>query len=159
MNVHSCWSNFTITRPSRKKSIFINNTLYQLPRPLPFFTRVLKHAKKPFCKELAKKDKQSYDLGYGKRLQIPFYFAAKVIKATKFVSFHKRTDRYNGTWRPRHAEERCYYGFGPQRGPISQLVISCEKEISGEGAGRAGRVNHPVLNLKDLDWQHSVSVL
>ena len=25
--------------------------------------------------------------------------------------------------------------------------------------GRGGGVYHPVLNLKDLDWQHSVSVL
>ena len=42
-----------------------------------------------FCKELVKTDKQSYDTRYSKRLQNPFYFAAKSIKTTKLCELTK----------------------------------------------------------------------
>ena len=81
-----------------------------------------------FCKELAKTDKRSYDTGYSKRLRNPFYFAAKAIKATKFVPINQRSVRPSGSEGPEHVEEGCYSSFGSQRGPISQLFVSCEKE-------------------------------
>ena len=123
---------------SGKKSIFINNTLGQLPRPLSFFIRVFKCTKSHFVRNWQKKISIPMLVDTVRCYKFPFtnskfYFATKVIKATKFVSIHKRIDRYSGTRGPRHAEERCYYGFGPQRGPISQLVISCEKQRSGGG--------------------------
>ena len=43
------------------------------------------------CKELAKTDYKSYDAGCSKSLRNPFYFAAKVIKATNFVSKTQHT--------------------------------------------------------------------
>ena len=85
-----------------------------------------------FCKELAKTDKRSYDTGYSKRLRNPFYFAAKAIKATKFVPINQRSVRPSRSGGPGHVEERCYSSFGSQRGPISQFFVSCEKEGWGE---------------------------
>ena len=73
-------------------------------------------------------DKRSYDTGYSKRLRNPFYFAAKAIKATKFVPINQRSVRPSGSGGPGHDEEGCYSSFGCQREPISQLFVSCEKE-------------------------------
>ena len=81
-----------------------------------------------FCKELAKADKRCYDAGYSKRLRNAFYFAVKAIKAPKFVSINQRSVRPSGSGGPGHVEEGCYSVFGSQRGPIFQLVVSCEKE-------------------------------
>ena len=81
-----------------------------------------------FCKELAKTDKPSYDTGYSKRLRNPFYFAVKAIEAIKFVPVNQRGVRPSGSGDPGHVEEGCYSSFGSQRGPISQLFVSCEKE-------------------------------
>ena len=130
----------------RGKNEFINSTLHQLDGPsvcisilqntstssefIPGKNQATAQCKQTetFCKELAKADKQSYDTGYSKGLPNPFYFAAKAIKATKFVSFNQRSVRPSGSGGPGHVEEGCYSSFGSQRGPISQLFVSCEKE-------------------------------
>ena len=75
-------------------------------------------------------DNRSYDTGYSKRLQNPFYFAAKVIKATKFVPVNQKIVRPSRSGGPGHVEEGCYSSFGSQRRPISQLFVSCEIERS-----------------------------
>ena len=62
------------------------------------------------------------------KLRNPFYFAAKAIKATIFVSFNQKCIKPSGSGSPRHVEEGCYSSFELQRGPISQLFISSEKE-------------------------------
>ena len=123
----------------RGKNEFINSTFHQLDRPTVFI-RILKKTSisseftssknqaiaqcrqsETFCNELAKTDKQSYGTGYSKRLQNPFYFAAKAIKASKIVSINQRSDRPSGSGGPGHVEEGCYSGFGPHRGQICFL--------------------------------------
>ena len=81
-----------------------------------------------FCKEFIKTDKRNYETGYSKRLRNLFYFALKAINATKIVSINQRSVRPSGSGGPGHVEERFYSSFGSQRGPISQLFVSCEKE-------------------------------
>ena len=103
-----------------------------------------------FCKELAKTDHRSCDTGYSKRLQNPFYFAAKSIKATKFVLTNQRSIRPSGSGVPGHSEEGCYSSFGSQRGPSSQLFVSCEKERWGES---------PSSQPKEPEQKYSVSAL
>ena len=103
-----------------------------------------------FCKELAKTDKRSYDTGYSKRLRNPFYFAAKAIKATKFVPITQRSVRPSGSGGPGHVEEGCYSSFGSQRGPSSQLFVSCEKERWGES---------PSSQPKEPEQKYSVPAL
>ena len=144
----------------RGKNEFINSTLHQLDGPSACIS-ILQNTStssefissknqataqsrqsKTFCKELAKTDKRFYDTGYSKRLRNPFYFAAKAIKATKFVPINQRSVRPSRSGGPGHVEERCYSSFGSQRGPISQFFVSCEKEGGG---------NRPVVNLKDLN--------
>ena len=134
----------------RGKNEFINSTFHQLDRPSACIS-ILKNTStssefisgknqataqsrqsETFCKELAKTDKRSYDTGYSKRLRNPFYFAAKAIKATKFVPINQRSVRPSGSGGPGHVEEGCYSSFGSQRGPISQLFVSCEKERWGK---------------------------
>ena len=78
-----------------------------------------------FSKELAQTDKRSYDSACSKRLQNPFHFAAKGIKATKFGSLNQRSIRPSGSVGPGHVDEGCHSSFGFQRGPVSQLVVSC----------------------------------
>ena len=134
----------------RGKNEFINSTLHQLDGPSVCLS-ILQNTStssefissknqataqsrqsETFCKELAKTDKRSYDTGYSKRLRNPFYFAAKAIKATKFVPINQRSVRPSRSGGPGHVEERCYSSFGSQRGPISQFFVSCEKEGWGE---------------------------
>ena len=134
----------------RGKNEFINSTFHQLDGPSACIS-ILQNTStssefisgknqataqsrqsETFCKELAKTDKRSYDTGYSKRLRNPFYFAAKAIKATKFVPINQRSVRPSRSGGPGHVEERCYSSFGSQRGPISQFFVSCEKEGWGE---------------------------
>ena len=134
----------------RGKNEFINSTLHQLDGPSASIS-ILQNTStssefissknqataqsrqsKTFCKELAKTDKQFHDTGYSKRLRNPFYFAAKAIKATKFVPINQRSVRPSTSGGPGHVEERCYSSFGSQKGPISQFFVSCEKEGWGE---------------------------
>ena len=130
----------------RGKDEFIDSTFHQLDEP-SFCIRILQNTStsseftsgknqataqsrqsETFCKELAKTDKPSYDTGYSKRLRNPFYFAVKAIEAIKFVPVNQRGVRPSGSGVPGHVEEGCYSSFGSQRGPISQLFVSCEKE-------------------------------
>ena len=133
-------------RKRKGKNVFISSTSHQLDGPsvcisilqntstssefIPGKNQATAQSKQTetFCKELAKADKQSYDTGYSKGLPNPFYFAAKAIKATKFVSFNQRSVRPSGSGGPGHVEERCYSIFVSQKGPISHLFVFCEKE-------------------------------
>ena len=45
-------------------------------------------------------------------LQNPFYFAAKAIMVTKFVSVNERSNRSSESRGPGHVEEGCYSNFG-----------------------------------------------
>ena len=151
----------------RGKDEFIDSTFHQLDEP-SFCIRILQNTStsseftsgknqataqsrqsETFCKELAKTDKPSYDTGYSKRLRNPFYFAVKAIEAIKFVPVNQRGVRPSGSGDPEHVEEGCYSSFGSQRGPISQLFVSFEKERWW---------NCPLVNLKDLNrnilYQH-----
>ena len=130
----------------RGKNEFINSTFHQLDGPSACISLLQNTStsgenisgknqataqsrqSETFCKGLAKIDKPSYDTGYSKRLRNPFYFAAKAIKAIKFVPINQRGVRPSGSGDPGHVEEGCYSSFGSQRGPISQLFVSCEKE-------------------------------
>ena len=134
----------------RGKYKFINSTFHQLDGPsacisilqntstssefIPGKNQATAQSRQSetFCKELAKTGKRSYDSGYSKWLRKPFYFAAKAIKATKFVPINQRRVRPSGSGGPEHVEEGCYSGFGSQRGPISQLFVSCERGRWGE---------------------------
>ena len=152
----------------RCKNEFINSTFHQLDGPSACIS-ILQNTSsssefifgknqataqsrqsETFCKELAKTDKRSYDTGYSKRLRNPFYFAAKAIKATKFVPINQRSVRPSGSEGPEHVEEGCYSSFGSQRGPISQLFVSCEKERWGES---------PSSQPKGPEQKYSVSTL
>ena len=135
----------------RYKNEFINSTFHQLEGP-SVSIRILQNSStrsgfisgknqatsqcrqsKTFCKELVKTDKRSYDTGYCKRLQNPFYFVAKAIKATKkLLSVNQKSIRPSGSGGPRHVEEGYYSSSGSQRRSVSQLVVSCEKERRGE---------------------------
>ena len=81
---------------------------------------------------MAKTDKRSYDTRYSKRLRNPFYFVAKAIKATIFVPVTQKSVRSSKSGGPGHVEEGCYSIYGFQRGSISQLFVSCEKERWGK---------------------------
>ena len=62
----------------------------------------------------------------------------------------QRSVRPSGLEGPVHVEERCYDSFGSQRGPISQLFFSCEKERWGES---------PNSQPKRPEQKYSVSAL
>ena len=142
---YSCWSYLTGGQ-GRGKNEFVKSNFHQLDEPsvcisilqntstssefIPGKNQATAQSKQTetFCKELAKADKQSYDTGYSKGLPNPFYFAAKAIKATKFVSFNQRSVRPSGSGGPGHVEERRYSIFLSQKGPISHLFVFCEKE-------------------------------
>ena len=130
----------------RGKNEFINSTFHQLEGPSACIS-ILQNTStsskfisgknqataqsrqsETFCKELAKADHRSCDTGYSKRLQNPFYFATKAIKATKFVLINQRSVRPSGSGGPGHVEERCYSIFVSQKGPVSHLFVFCEKE-------------------------------
>ena len=116
-----------------KNELFINSTFHQLDGPSACIS-ILQNTStssefisgknqataqsrqsETFCKELAKTDKRSYDTGYSKRLRNPFYFAAKAIKATKFVPITQRSVRPSGSGGPGHVEEGCYSSFRSQK--------------------------------------------
>ena len=128
---------------ANRKSKFINNTLHELHRPTVLI-RILRnksisknftssenqptaHCRQSelFSKELAQTDKRSYGPACSKRLQNPFHFAAKGIKATKFGSVNQRSIRPSGSGSPGYVDEGYHSSFGFQRGPVSQLVVSC----------------------------------
>ena len=134
---------YTAGGQANRKNKFINNTLRELHRP-PFLIRIMQNKSTSkgftssknqptaqcrqselFSKELARTDKRSYDSACSKRLRNPVHFAAKGIKPTKFGSLDQRSIRPSGTGGPGHVDEGCHSSFGFQRGPISQLVVSC----------------------------------
>ena len=152
----------------RGKNEFINSTFHQLDGPSACIS-ILQNTStssefisgknqataqsrqsETFCKELAKTDKQSYDTRYSKRLRNPFHFAAKAIKATKFVPLNQRSVRPSGSGGPGPVVEERYSSFRSQRGPISQLFVSCEKERWGES---------PSSQPKGPEQKYSVSTL
>ena len=59
--------------------------------------------------------------------KIPFYFASKATKATKFVSVNKNHIQ-SESGGPGRVEEGCYSSFGYQRRSTSQFVVSFEKK-------------------------------
>ena len=66
------------------------------------------------------------------------------------MSNNERSVRPSGLGVPEHVEEGCYSSFGSQRGPISQLVVSCEKERWWES---------PSSQPKGPEQQYSVSAI
>ena len=66
------------------------------------------------------------------------------------MSVNKRSDRHGGSGGPGHVEEGCFSCFGSQRGPISQLVVSCEEKRWEES---------PISQPKGPKQQYSVSAL
>ena len=117
-------------RQANRKSKLVNNTLHELHRP-PVLIRILQNKSiskdftssknqptsqcrqsELFSKELAQTDKRSYDSACSKRLQNPFHFAAKGIKATKFGSLNQRNIRPSGSGGPGYVDEGCHSSFG-----------------------------------------------
>ena len=148
-------------RQGRGKNEFINSTFHQLNGP-SICIRILQNtsadsefifgknqttAQSRQSETLAKTDKQSCDTGYSKGLRNPIYFAAKAINATRFVSVNQKIVKPSGSGGPWHVEEGCYSSFGSQRGPISQLFVSCEKERWGE---ECILCNPPVSEIQEV---------
>ena len=151
----------------RGKNEFINSTFHQLDVP-SVCVRILQNTStssefisgknqvtaqsrhsETFYKELAQTDKRSYDAGYSKRLQNPFYFAAKAIKATKFLSINQRSIRPCGSGGPGHLKKDAMVVSDPKEDQFLSLLFLVKK--------KEGR-NHPAINLKDLNsnipYQH-----
>ena len=151
----------------RGKNEFINSTFHQLDVP-SVCVRILQNTStssefisgknqvtaqsrhsETFYKELAQTDKRSYDTGYSKRLQNPFYFAAKAIKATKFLSINQRSIRPCGSGGPGHLKKDAMVVSDPKEDQFFSLLFLVKK--------KEGR-NHPAINLKDLNsnipYQH-----
>ena len=151
----------------RGKNEFINSTFHQLDVP-SVCVRILQNTStssefisgknqvtaqsrhsETFYKELAQTDKRSYDTGYSKRLQNPFYFAAKAIKATKFLSINQRSIRPCGSGGPGHLKKDAMVVSDPKEDQFLSLLFLVKK--------KEGR-NHPAINLKDLNsnipYQH-----
>ena len=148
-------------RQGRGKNEFINSTFHQLNGP-SICIRILQNtsadsefifgknqttAQSRQSETLAKTDKQSCDTGYSKGLRNPIYFAARAINATRFVSVNQKIVKPSGSGGPWHVEEGCYSSFGSQRGPISQLFVSCEKERWGE---ECILCNPPVSEIQEV---------
>ena len=134
---------YTVGGQANRKNKFINNTFHELHSP-PVFIRILQNKStirdftssknqptaqctqsELFSKDLAQTDKRSYDSACSKRLGNAFHFTAMGIKATKFGSLNQRNVRLSRSGGPGHVEEGCHSSFGFQRGPVSQLVVSC----------------------------------
>ena len=148
-------------RQGRGKNELINSTFHQLNGP-SICIRILQNtsadsefifgknqttAQSRQSETLAKTDKQSCDTGYSKGLRNPIYFAARAINATRFVSVNQKIVKPSGSGGPWHVEEGCYSSFGSQRGPISQLFVSCEKERWGE---ECILCNPPVSEIQEV---------
>ena len=82
--------------------------------------------------------------------EIPFYFASKATKATKFVSVNKISHIHSESGGPGRVEEGCYSSFGYQRGSTSQFVVSFEKKEMGES---------PSIQPKGPEQQYSILAL
>ena len=68
------------------------------------------------------------------------------------VSVNQRSVRLSESGGPRHVEEGCYSSFGPQRGPTSQLVVSCKKERWGKPTSsqpKGSKLQYSVSALQD----------
>ena len=84
--------------------------------------------------------------------EIPFYFASKAIKATKFVSVNKISHIHSESGGPGRVEEGCYSSLGYQRGSTSQFVVSFEKKEMGEspsGQPKGPEQQYSILALQD----------
>ena len=83
---------------------------------------------KHFVNNLHKVTKDPMILDLIRGYKIPFYFTAKSNTSTIFLSFNQINNGPIGSGGSGNVEEGFYSSFGSQSGPVSQLVVSCEKE-------------------------------